>query len=318
MKDSEKLKNVYKKFRRVKNKMVRNFPVVSIEEIKLTAKIKRRMDSFSKKRADENAKKIRVHKFFYKSGGHNVVGFLAEPKKGGKKLPVVICNRGGFREFGAIEEHHLFTRWMARFAGAGYIAIASQYSGNSGSEGKDKFGGRDIDDVLNLYQLLKKYKRADINRIGMYGFSRGGMMTYIALSKVKWIKAAIVHAGPTNLLKKENSKPEMEEYFRKMFGGSLAEKKKRSVISWVNKLPKKTPILIIHGTADRRVSAVDSLELSEKLYSHKIPHRLIIYEGGDHDLSEFRKEVGEEKIRWFDRFVKNPKPVMPNLKPHGE
>ena len=76
MKDSEKLKNVYKKFRRVKNKMVRNFPVVSIEEIKLTAKIKRRMDSFSKKRADENAKKIRVHKFFYKSGGHNVVGFL--------------------------------------------------------------------------------------------------------------------------------------------------------------------------------------------------------------------------------------------------
>ena len=311
MKDTGKLEDVYKKFRRVN-------PVINIEEIKLTPKMKGEMDSFSKKRADENAKKITAYKFLYKSGGHKVVGFLVEPKEGGKKLPVVICNRGGFRQFGAIEEHHLFTRWMARFAGAGYIAIASQYSGNSGSEGVDTFGGKDIDDVLNLYQILKKYPRADINRIGMYGFSRGGMMTYIALSKVKWIKAAIVHAGPTNLLKKENFKPEMEEHFRKMFGGELLEKKKRSVVCWVNKLPKKTPILIIHGTADKRVSPSDSLELSEKLYSHKIPHRLIIYEGGDHDLSEFREEVGAEKIRWFDRFVKNPKPVLPNLKLHGE
>ena len=298
--------------------MDRNFPVISIEEIKLTDKMKRQMDSFSKKRADENAKKITAYKFLYKSGGHKVVGFLAEPKGGGKKLPVVICNRGGFHQFGAIEEHHLFTRWMAKFASAGYIAIGSQYSGNSGSEGVDAFGGKDIDDVLNLYEIIKRHPRADIKRIGMYGFSRGGMMTYIALSKVKWIKAAIVHAGPTNLLKTENSRPEMEEHYKKMFGGSLSEKKKRSVVCWVNKLSKKTPILIIHGTADRRVSALDSLELSEKLCHHKIPHRLILYEGGDHDLSEFREEVGEEKIRWFDRFVKNPKPIMPNLKPHGE
>ncbi len=300
----------------MKNK---NLPVISIEEVKLTPKIRGQMDSFSKKRADENAKKITAYKFLYKSGGHNVVGFLVEPRSDeSKKLPVIICNRGGFKEFGAIEEHHLFTRWMARFAQAGYIAIGSQYSGNSGSEGVDEFGGRDIDDVLNLYEILKKYPKADINRIGMYGFSRGGMMTYIALSKVKWIKAAIVHAGPTNLVKSENSKPEMDGYYKKMFGGGLSEKKKRSVVYWVNKLPKKTPILIIHGTADKSVNPKQSLELSEKLYSEKVPHRLIIYEGGDHDLSEFREEAGNEKIRWFDRFVKNPKPIMPDMKPHGE
>ncbi len=299
--------------------MNKNLPVINIEEVELTSKMKGQMDSFSKKRALENAKKIRAYKFFYKSGGHKVVGFLVEPRSAKpKKFPIIICNRGGFREFGAIEEHHLFTRWMARFARAGYISIGSQYSGNSGSEGVDEFGGKDIDDVLNLYEILKKYRRADIKRIGMYGFSRGGMMTYMALTKAKWIKAAIVHAGPTNLVKSENSRPEMDGHYKKMFGGGLSEKKKRSVVHWVNKLPKKTPILIIHGTADRRVDATDSLELSEKLYSHKIPHRLILYEGGDHDLSEFREEAGNEKIRWFDRFVKNPKPALPNLKLHGE
>ena len=42
-----------------------------------------------------------------------------------------------------------------------------------------------------------------------------------------------------------------------------------------------------------------------------------MYEGGDHGLSEFRKESNAQIIDWFERYVKNGE-KLPNLKPHGE
>ncbi len=68
-----------------------------------------------------------------------------------------------------------------------------------GGEGREEFGGADVDDVLNLIPLLGSFPQADTSRIGMYGRSRGGMMTYIALTKTDRIAAAIVDAGEANL-----------------------------------------------------------------------------------------------------------------------
>jgi dipeptidyl aminopeptidase/acylaminoacyl peptidase len=76
--------------------------------------------------------------------------------------------------------------------------VASQYRGNAGGEGKEEFGGRDVDDVLNLIKLLISLPQADAKRIGMYGWSRGGMMTYQALARSDQVAAAIVGAGVTD------------------------------------------------------------------------------------------------------------------------
>ena len=78
---------------------------------------------------------------------------------------------------------------------------------------------------------------------------------------------------------------------------SQIELDKRSAIKWADKFCKTTPVLLIHGTSDRRVSTLDSLELSIELYKHKIPYRLQIYEGADHGISEFRNEVNVEIIK---------------------
>jgi dipeptidyl aminopeptidase/acylaminoacyl peptidase len=102
-----------------------------------------------------------------------------------------------------------------------------------------------------------------------------------------------------------------------MFVNSDEEKRKRSVLYWAEKLPKNIPLLIMHGTSDWRVNPLDSIRLAEKLQTNKVPYRLIMYEGADHGITEFRKEASDEMFRWFDRYVKNKAP-LPNLKLHGE
>ena len=92
---------------------------------------------------------------------------------------------------------------------------------------------------------------------------------------------------------------------------------KRSAIRWVDKFPKNVPILIMHGNSDWRVDSKQSLRLSIELDKHRIPYRLIIFEGGDHGLSEYRKEFYVQLISWFDRYLKNNE-KLPSMDYHGK
>jgi len=93
---------------------------------------------------------------------------------------------------------------------SGYVIVASQYRGNGGGEGKEEFGGKDVNDVLNLIPLLSNMPQADTARIGMFGWSRGSMMTYLALTKTTTIKAAVVGSGLTDLITSLKERPEPE------------------------------------------------------------------------------------------------------------
>jgi dipeptidyl aminopeptidase/acylaminoacyl peptidase len=298
--------------------LLENISVIKkVKRIQLTKKIR---DKIGEERflkiARSNSRKLNVYRIEYLSQGHVVVGHIVEPKKG-DNLPCIVWNRGGSGDFSAITLGALFVCNIEKLANAGYIVIASQYSGNVGSEGKDEEGGGDLHDILNLYKIIKEYTRADEKRIGMYGASRGGMMTYMALKEVRWIKAAATVAGLANLTRNAEERPGMREIFEKAFGATKKGMKDRSALCWPEKLPKKAPLLLQHGTADWRVNPLDSMELAESLYKQKVPYRLIVYGGGDHGLTEFREKVDQETIEWFDRFVKNGE-TLPNLKPHGD
>lgn len=262
------------------------------------------------------AKEVRISRIKYKSGKNQVVGFVLMPRKVNSTLPCIIYNRGGSNDFGKITNMQLFLR-MSLMASWGYVVVASQYSGNDGSEGKDQHGGEDLKDVLNLYKILKEYPVADVSRIGMYGGSRGGLMTYLCLARVKWIKAAVTVAGLADIYRCMKLRPNMKTHYQDMFKTSKAELDARSPIKWVEKFHKKTPVLMMHGTADWRVSPLDSLDLSRRMIEEKIPHRLVIFEGADHGLTEFMKESTMQTRNWFDRFVMN-KESLPNLKLHGD
>ena len=297
-------------------KTIKSIPsIVEIEEIKAGDTVSKFENNALKERALANGEEMYVYEFSYTSQKHKVFGYLAEPRKG-SGLPCIVYNRGGSKDFGSLEDEHMFVGRIARFAKEGYIVIASQYSGVKGGEGEDQFGGEDLHDVLNLYKILKAYPRADIDRIGMCGGSRGGLMTYMALTRAKWIKAAIAEFAPSDLFDKEKYRPDFKKHLKRMFGASAEEMKKRSALYWADKFPKNVPILIMHGTADWRVNPMDSLRLAEKLQQNKIPYRLVMFEGADHGITEFRKEAIDENVKWFDKYVKN-RVALPNLKPHG-
>src|SRR3954470_13937080 len=78
----------------------------------------------------------------YLSDGLKVVGYIWKPKNAtGKKLPLIIYNRGGNREFAKLAP------WMQYgfydFVSNGFVVIGSQYRGNDGGEGHEEFGGAD-------------------------------------------------------------------------------------------------------------------------------------------------------------------------------
>ena len=262
---------------------------------------------------------IDIYRITYLSDGLKIRGLLVKPKKAGK-YPCVIFNRGGNRDFGALKiAHGAIT--LGRLAKEGYVVIASQYRGNGGSEGKEEFGGAEVNDIIILTEVLKEVEAADTTKIGMFGWSRGGMMTYIALTKTDKIKAAVVGGGVSDQFAGIKDRPEMEsgvlaELIPDYAKNKEAELVKRSAVRWADQFPKNVPILMLHGNADWRVKPEQSLTLALEFEKYRIPYRLIIFEGGDHSLSEHKKEVNAQLVSWFDRFLKNGE-ALPDMKHHG-
>lgn len=249
-----------------------------------------------------------VYKITYLSDGLKVKGYVAVPKNLGKeKYPCVIWNRGGFGNSGAIDE---FTARgiFGQLASWGYVVFASQYRGNAGSEGYDEFGGSDVNDILNLIPLAEEIKEADKSLWGIEGWSRGGMMTYLALKRSDIFKAVIISGGIADLHCNAQESRFMRMLYREKLGemDSAGFKEKcmeRSVINFADKLPRTAHYLLLHGTGDERVSPKDSLALSYKLLENNIPFRLVMLEGGDHFLKSHRREADKMRRQWYERFL---------------
>ncbi len=253
----------------------------------------------------------------YMSDGYKIKGFLIEPVKKGK-YPCLIYNREGQENTNTLNQIFV-AEHLHQFARQGYVVIASQYRGGGNSEGKDEYGGSDIDDVINLIPLLANISKADTSRIGMYGWNRGGMMTYLALKHTDKIDAAIVSSAITNVFLFAAENLEAYDIFEKLIPEYPEQRvtplKDRSMLYWYEELPKTTPILILHGSADIYVNPTNSIHALEKLMKAKIPVRYVMFEGADNKLTENRAEADKMIIDWLNKYVRDQH-AIPNVNPH--
>lgn len=249
-----------------------------------------------------------TEKITYLSDNLKVKGYLAYPSDQSKKYPCIIWCRGGIGNAGSIDEFNA-RGIFGQIASWGYVVFAPQYRGNAGGEGRDEFGGSDLNDILNIIPLAKEIVCADSNNWAIEGWSRGGMMTYLTLTKTDIFKTAIVSGGIANI----RCNAEESKFMRKLYETVIDKNNKeefqkicesRSIINFPEKLPKTTSILLLHGNEDDRVLPHDSLDLSYKLLELKIPFRLVMFEGGDHFLKSHRKEVDIIRKEWFKKYLK--------------
>lgn len=248
--------------------------------------------------------KVEAYRIRYLSDGLSVVGFVVKPKRTDVEYPVLIYNRGGNREFGKISGMILST-YLPYLSAEGYVVVASQYRGNDGGEGREEFGGSDVNDVLNLIPLVESLPFAAPEKIVMLGYSRGGMMTYIATSLTEKIKAAAVVGGVTDCIQSYWEREDMAEVYKELVGGTPreleAEYQKRSAYFWPEKI--NTPVLILHGGDDWRVDVSQAEKLAEKLEELGKDYELKVYPGGSHGLDEDKSDRNRRIFDWFEKYL---------------
>jgi dipeptidyl aminopeptidase/acylaminoacyl peptidase len=237
----------------------------------------------------------------YKSDSLLINGIIAEPKAEGV-FPVVLFNRGGNKKTGNDAKFSTLFSLLttsAKLASEGYVILASCYRGET-----DEFGGRDINDVLDLAKTAHELPKANANRIGMLGWSRGGMMTYLALQCTDYIKTAVVGNGPTDLAPLLEERPEMESVCARLIPNFLEnreqELKKRSAVYWADELDKNSSLLILCGTNDENVNPNQAHKLAAEL--EKINYNFTLKEfKTDHKFTGKKDELNAALISWFGK-----------------
>lgn len=263
---------------------------------------------FGKEKFDRYKRTLSCSTFKYEVDGHLVNGYVMKPKTAKDNLPVLIYNRGGNGNFGGVVfgamMHNLFP-----IAHEGFIIIGSQYRGTFSRHptAADEFGGSDVDDVTTLFDFIPNIEDADETRIGMFGASRGGMQTFLALKETSKVRAVAVIAGVSDLLKELDFRPDMEKVYAKRIPNyqrnKTTELARRSVLNWVDKLSPQVPILLLHGEADKRVSVSNSVTLAKALESHHMPHKLILYPDDNHGLTKNKGKALHEIVSWFRQYL---------------
>jgi dipeptidyl aminopeptidase/acylaminoacyl peptidase len=259
--------------------------------------------------------------FDYLVDGVLVRGFYVAPKlvtqgkPAGKspKLPLLIFNRGGNGHFGASVFGYIMMNFFP-MAEHGFVVVGSQYRGwneNIPNSGSDEFGGKDLNDVLKLVDMAAHFPQADSKKIGMYGISRGGMMTYMAARYSPKVSAIAVAGGVVDLAAELKFRAEMENVYKNRIPDYASQKEQalaeRSAILWADKIPKTTPILLLHGEKDEQVDVNNAKLMDQKLTTLKHPHKLVIYAGDGHSINTHRKEMQNELIAWFKDNLTNKK-----------
>lgn len=262
---------------------------------------------------------VEAFKIKYLSGDLRISGLLAKPKNIQGKAPLIVFNHGGVN---GIRQSH--AEWIKRLAEEGYVVMASTYRGEQdftgGSEGSIEVAYGETTDVLNLLECGKTLDYVDSERIGIIGFSHGAGITVQAIELNNQITTAVEFYGLTNLFNhyeryvsgqisgaEGDVRIEVFEEFRRLDEGNRnLELKKRNAIDCVENI--NTPLLIIHGRADRNIPVEEGFELANELEKYGKIYEIQTYEGAEHGFN-FKPGGATEAswIRtknWFEKYLK--------------
>jgi dipeptidyl aminopeptidase/acylaminoacyl peptidase len=281
-------------------------PFTSFEE---QSAFTRRFYSKDEFEAAKNSRSIDCLRIQYISDGLRVVGFVVKPHHSpGTRSPVIVYNRGGLQDIGKIDTSNILDFY--ELASHGFVILASQYRGNDGGEGREEFGGADVNDVTNLLSIATSLSYADPKNIFLYGLSRGGMMTFLALQRGAVVNAAAVVGAlfdvEGGLEPTKKRAPGIVERVTKLIpdyaSRGAAALSERSAMNWPEKV--NVPLLIIHGGEDEEVPVSQALAFATKLSALHKPYELVVYANDIHEAANNRRDRDARIVAWFRRFLR--------------
>jgi dipeptidyl aminopeptidase/acylaminoacyl peptidase len=230
-----------------------------------------------------------------------------------KKQPLIVfAHQGIHSDFGRDYEYGAVKELVQQ----GYSVIGPDYRGSTGYGGgffnEIDYGGLEVEDVFQARAwMLENYDFLDGKRVGIMGWSHGGMITLMNILLHPDAYAAAYAGVPVTdlVLRLGYHDPSYQSIFSapqhigKTVQSDIQEYLKRSPITYAEKL--ETPLLIHGNTNDEDVNVIEvqrfvtALKAAGKKFEYKI------YENapGGHEFGRLDTRLAKESRREVYRFL---------------
>jgi dipeptidyl aminopeptidase/acylaminoacyl peptidase len=197
-------------------------------------------------------------------------------------------------------------------AARGYLVLGVSPRGSSGrgeafsSAIFADWGHKDVEDVLSAVDWAVAQGLADSTRLGVGGWSYGGILTNYVIASTTRFKAATSGAGSSNTLATYGTDEYVREYEAELgrpWDSTATWLKLSYPFLHANRIT--TPTLFMAGSKDMNVPLLNSEQMYQALRSLGIPTELVIYPGQWHGLGRpsYQADRMRRSLAWYDRFL---------------
>jgi len=237
-----------------------------------------------------------------------------------RKLPLLVLPHGGVHANFTTYHTHIIKELMAQQ----YVVVAPEYRGSTGY-GKGLFesidyGGLEVEDVdASRQYMLENYDTVDKNRVGIIGWSHGGLIALLAVFDHPESYAVAFAGVPVSDLVARMGY--YDDHYRDQFSAdyhigktaaeNVAEYKKRSPAWNAGKL--KTPLLIHTNTIDEDVNVLEVEHLIQALKAEGKAFEYEIFQNvpGGHSFDRMdtkkAKEIRLKIYKFLAKYLSPPK-----------
>ncbi|HEX2831485.1 MAG TPA: S9 family peptidase [Thermoanaerobaculia bacterium] len=242
--------------------------------------------------------------------GTEVHGLLFKPPSyvQGQKYPTVLNIHGGPNG----QDQHAFHLERQMLAANGYVVLAVNYRGGAGRGNAYQkaifadWGNKEVQDLLAAVDYAVASGIADSERLGIGGWSYGGILTDYTIATDTRFKAAISGAGSALQLSMYGSDEYISQYELEL-GPPWKNRDAWLKVSYpffhADRI--KTPTLYLGGQSDFNVPIIGSEQMYQALRSLGIDTQLVIYPGQNHGITtpSYVRDRLERYLAWYGKYL---------------
>ena len=250
---------------------------------------------------------------FKSKDGTDVNGLLTYPVGyvRGTKVPLLLRIHGGPNG----QDQHSFSTERQFFAANGYAVLAVNYRGSSGRGQKFSrsifadWGNYEVQDLHAGVDHVIKMGVADPDRLGVGGWSYGGILTDYLIATDNRFKAATSGAGTAFTVAFYGTDQYIIQYDYEIgppWNPKAWETYVKISYPFLHADRIQTPTLFLGGERDFNVPVQGSQQMYQALRSLGIDTQLIIYPNENHGIQRpsYQRDRLERYLAWYDKYVK--------------